>query len=212
MDRAKVLNAIKAGCDWKSASTKQFKDGSFGNGAAMRTPPIALFFHNNTSLLLDETRKAAEITHAHPQAIDGALAISMAISYALKRNFDDSFWKDLNYNCSTEIFKEKFNLIKTWLADEELINHQTVVNKLGNGISARDSVITAIYTAIRFINFRFDELMKFVISLKGDVDTIGAMAGAIWGAYNGIKNLPNISIEEKDYILQLASLIHEQKP
>lgn len=207
----KVLKAIKSGSDWKSASTRQFKDGSFGNGAAMRTPPIALFFYKDINLLLDETRKAAEITHAHPLAVDGAIAISMAITSALKRNFDDNFWNDLNEYCNTTIFKEKFDLVKTWLHNGDLISHQTVVKKLGNGMSAQESVITAIYIAMRFINCKFEELMNFIISLKGDVDTIGAMAGAIWGTYNGIKNLPNISIEEKDYILQLASLIHEQK-
>lgn len=208
----KVLKAIKAGDDWKSASTRQFKDGSFGNGAAMRIPPVALFFHKDINCLLDETRKAAEITHAHPLAIDGAVAISIAISSALKRNFSDGFWNDLNEQCKTTIFKEKFGLIKAWLHNGELVNHQTIVKKLGNGISAQESVATAIYIAMRFINCSFEELIKFVISLKGDVDTIGAMAGAIWGAYNGVTNLPNILIEQKDYILQLASLIHEQKP
>ncbi len=207
----KVLNAIKAGVDWKSASTRQFKDGSYGNGAAMRASPVALFFHKDINRLLDETRKAAEITHAHPLAIDGAIAISIAISSALNGNFDDNFWIDLNEYCSAPIFRGKFGLIKAWLHNGELVNHQTIVKKLGNGISAQESVATAIYIAMRFINCSFEELIKFVISLKGDVDTIGAMAGAIWGAYNGVINLPNIHIETKDYILQLASLIHEQK-
>lgn len=207
----RVLKAIKAGRDWKNASTRQFKDGSFGNGAAMRTPPIALFFHKDVNRLLDETRKAAVITHAHPLAIDGAIAISLAISSALKRNFDDSFWNDLNEHCNTTTFKEKLGLASAWL-NNDLVSNQTVVQKLGNGMSAQESVITAIYIAMRFIHCEFEELMKFIISLKVDVDTIGAMAGAIWGAYNGVNNMPNIPIEEKDYILQLASLIHEQKP
>nr|CAD7198339.1 unnamed protein product [Timema douglasi] len=47
--------------------------GSYGNGAAMRTAPIALFCHKNYEELLDTARKCAELTHTHKQGYNGAI-------------------------------------------------------------------------------------------------------------------------------------------
>jgi poly(ADP-ribose) glycohydrolase ARH3 len=51
----------------------------------------------------------------------------------------------------------------------------------------------------------FEELLRFVIECGGDVDTIAAMAGGIWGAANGAAKLPtgllNV-LEDRDRIKQ----------
>ena len=36
----------------------------------------------------------------------------------------------------------------------------------------------------------FMPMMEFIVSLGGDVDTIGAMAGGIFGARQGVESLP----------------------
>ena len=48
----------------------------------------------------------------------------------------------------------------------------------------------------------------YAISLGGDTDTIGAMTGAIAGAYHGLEKIPENwreKLEKKDYIEKLAN-------
>jgi poly(ADP-ribose) glycohydrolase ARH3 len=68
------------------------------------------------------------------------------------------------------------------------MDEETVVRTLGHAIVAHESVVTAIHVARRFNEFV--PLMNFVNSLGGDTDTIGAMAGSIFGARHGVGALP----------------------
>jgi ADP-ribosylglycohydrolase len=47
--------------------------GSYGNGAAMRVAPLALFCHSDYNELLNLVRQSAEITHTHKQGYNGAI-------------------------------------------------------------------------------------------------------------------------------------------
>jgi len=71
---------------------------------------------------------------------------------------------------------------------------------------------SAIYIALRFLDASFDELLAFTAACKGDVDTIGAMAGAIWGARNGAEALPaNLisRLEQANRIRDVANKLYE---
>lgn len=68
-------------------------------------------------------------------------------------------------------------------ADRELL-----IEELGNDEAAFNSVPTAIYSFLRFHSFY--ESVIYAISLGGDTDTIGAMTGAISGAYYGEEAIP----------------------
>ena len=76
--------------------------------------------------------------------------------------------------------------------------------QLGNGIAAIDSVVTAIYLALAYRDAHFDALLSAAIALGGDVDTIAAMAGAIWGACRGEGALPVSHLE----LLEAAASLH----
>jgi ADP-ribosyl-[dinitrogen reductase] hydrolase len=54
---------------------------SFGNGASMRTAPVALFY-NDLGTVLKKTAEIARITHDHPEAIHWAQAVSASIFLA----------------------------------------------------------------------------------------------------------------------------------
>lgn len=63
----KMLARIRGGEDWRAANRAVFPDGSFGNGAAMRIAPLALWFGADGPALVDAARLASSITHAHPR-------------------------------------------------------------------------------------------------------------------------------------------------
>jgi ADP-ribosylglycohydrolase len=75
----------------------------------------------------------------------------------------------------------------------------------------RWTCVTALYSAVRFIEGSFEDLQAFVVSCGGDTDTIGSMAGAVWGASNGAARLPEAAVaklERSAGLRQLATALH----
>ena len=84
-----------------------------------------------------------------------------------------------------------------------------VISNLGNAIEAFESVPTAIYAFLRHRE-SFRDVVTYAISLGGDADTIGSMAGAIVGAYHGIQGIPEewcSIVEGVDQMRELASAL-----
>ena len=208
---AKILKAIRSGSDWRTARTMQYQEGSLGNGAAMRTAPIALFFSEHFEQMLIEARKAAEITHAHPVGIESAVAVSIAVYHALHGDVSSTMWDRIEQNCQSIELRAKIEIAKALQADEQK-EPKNIAKILGNGIKAHESAITAIHIAQRFLNKRFVEMLGYIKAMGGDVDTIGAMAGAIWGAFNGVEKLDDTPIEDRRGILQLAAEMYSARP
>ena len=73
---AKLLRRIARGRDWREVNRAAYPEGSFGNGAAMRAPVIGLFYATRPDELKSAAHRSAEITHAHPLALDGAALVS----------------------------------------------------------------------------------------------------------------------------------------
>lgn len=88
-----------------------------------------------------------------------------------------------------------------------------LVARLGNGIEAYNSVPTAIYSFLSH-PLSFKEAVLYAISLGGDTDTIGAMTGAISGAYLGVDSIPGkwqMKLENRLYIAELAQRLWQIK-
>ncbi len=149
---------------------------SWGNGSAMRVSPIAFAF-DTEERVLEEARKSAEITHNHPEGIKGAeataLAIFMARKGATKEEIRERISKDFEYDLSRTV-------------DEIRPEYKFEV-------SCQKSVPESI---ICFLDSNsFEDCIRNCISLGGDADTMGAIAGGIAEAYYGVPK----EIEEKVY-------------
>ena len=65
--------------------SEQFNgSGSYGNGAAMRVGPIGLFSSLESDNIVQNVTKSAKITHAHPDAINGAVLQAASVMWALE--------------------------------------------------------------------------------------------------------------------------------
>jgi ADP-ribosylglycohydrolase len=109
-----------------------------------------------------------------------------------------------------EPFITRLEVAKGWLLSGDKPSPREVRTCLGNGIAASESCVTAIYIALRSLDFPFLEMLSFVAGCRGDVDTIGAMAGAVWGAANGSAGLPLgilAKLEQRDRILAAAAAL-----
>ncbi|AHH19514.1 putative ADP-ribosylglycohydrolase [Nocardia nova SH22a] len=78
-----VLHEIRDGRAWADAAGAVFGGrGSWGNGAAMRVAPLGAYFAGNPDRAAAQAALSAEVTHRHPEAIVGAMAIAVAASHA----------------------------------------------------------------------------------------------------------------------------------
>jgi ADP-ribosylglycohydrolase len=204
---SKILKKIKTGENWQDLNRSIYPDGSYGNGASMRAPVIGIYFHKNLEKLLKAAENSALITHAHPLGIEGAVLIASATSFAFKFEKSIDILINSAKNCKLKEFKTRLEIAKNWLENKEIPIPEEVRNKLENGIAAHESCVTALYISIRFINDPFKNMLKFILKCGGDVDTIGAMAGAIWGTKNGAINLPDEllkNLESQERIRKLS--------
>lgn len=101
--------------DFLAPATNQFNgNGSFGNGAAMRISPVALFCLNKSEeFVIDLVKKTSVVTHSNTIGVNGAILQALAVQQNLKKDsaqvFDALLYID-------ELL-EKFSKIETG-ADE----------------------------------------------------------------------------------------------
>ena len=80
---SRVLKRVARGMHWRDANRTVHRDGSFGNGGAMRAPVVGLFYSNRRDDLAAAARLSASVTHAHPLGMEGAALVASATAFAL---------------------------------------------------------------------------------------------------------------------------------
>jgi poly(ADP-ribose) glycohydrolase ARH3 len=202
---ARVLKRIRRGEPWESAAKAVYAEGSYGNGAGMRAPVLALFFAGNPTEIIAAARASAKVTHAHPLGIEGAVLVAIATHALMEERSALEMVNMLAAECATSEMLERMQTIASWIKSGETPGPRDVARKLGNGITAPTSCPTALYIAIRHLNSSFEAMMEFIIACRGDVDTIGAMAGAYWGIVNGADRLPRVHLESRELLVDVAT-------
>jgi len=188
-------------------------EGSLGNGAAMRITPVGLFFYH-TDLLYEQACASAEVTHSHPVGKDGAAVQAYGIAQALlldpKEEFPrERFIKNLISLAKTSEIREKLKEVQNLLNEE--CSDRMASERLGRSVAVHESMPFSIYSFLRYPK-SFESCLFCSILHGGDRDTLGAMAGALSGAYLGMKAIPRAWIEKLenlDTIERLASSIFE---
>ena len=191
----RTLEKFFYGEHWLKVSKNNFNGmGSYGNGAAMRVSPIGAYFANNLSKVKEQATLSAEITHAHPEAIAGAIGIAIATALALQ-------WKETKKKANSKEFLET---VADWLPESEVKSRVVrasnlgpnttmmhAVTVLGNGIliSAQDTVPLALWCAAQYLD-NYPEALWLTVGALGDRDTTCAMVGGIVACYTGLGGIP----------------------
>ena len=207
---AKMLKRIRRGQPWETAAKAVYADGSYGNGAAMRAPILTLFFAGERNELIVAARSTASVTHAHPLGIEGAVLIALSAHALLEAQPAAELLNLVRAECATSEMSERLETASSWLASNDTPTPRDVATQLGNGVTAPTSCPTALYIALRHLKSPFESMMNFIISCRGDVDTIGAMAGALWGIANGAQRLPSVRLEARDRLVDVATRMFQQ--
>ena len=204
-----VFRWIRSGVDWSQAAKRLFGGaGSYGNGAAMRVAPVGVLYYDDLEQLRSVAYGQSQITHAHELGKEGAALQAYAVALAVKADMSSqlepyAFLKELKDFTINDVYRRKLETAERLLGEKDRLR---VIKELGNGIEAHNSVPTAIYSFLHCPQ-SFEKSLFYAVSLGGDADTIGAMTGAISGAYVGIESVPErwkARLERRGYIEELA--------
>ena len=201
-----LLKKIKNGANWQDVNRAKFKDGSYGNGAAMRAPILAMCFPEDKESLSANIVKCSEITHAHPLAIEGAKLIAFVTYSALHDWNNEAILEALPTWCKSNEYQTKVAFCIESIQASDTVQIKVLKSKLGNSIAASQSCVTAIYFALKYRNQSYDSMLTQIYKLGGDADTIGAMAGAIWGAFNGCDAIDKRKIQSIESSAKIVDL------
>lgn len=188
-----LLNRIRYGEHWREVSGKLFGGGSYGNGGAMRVAPLGAYFADDLSAAAEQAALSAEITHAHPEGIAGAIGVAIGAAYAcrLKDNTKPSRQEFLNQllpHIPAGELKTGIDRAAALPADVPL---REVVEVLGNGsrVTAPDTVPFALWCAGEYLD-NYELAIWQTLNAGGDVDTTAAIVGGIVVCYTGIEGIP----------------------
>ena len=189
------------------------------NGAAMRIAPVGTFFNfDETKSLCRTVAKVSSVTHGTDVAIAGASMVAQAVASGLCGRSYDEMLEDI---CKAFDFAVTLGE-PTWAASikDRLLNvldkakgctdpdkfSLLVYNLVGTGTMTSESVTAAL--AIAYYCQDVEKAAFLCANMGGDTDTIGSMACAICGAFNGLSSIKNetISYLEKTNNINFADL------
>ena len=168
---------------WRDLSKNLFYGtGSYGNGAAMRVAPLGAFFYQDYELCAKEARLSAEVTHAHPEGIAGAVAVAVAAAW-MRREKDwnrEGFFSTILEHTPTGQTRDGIEKARELDSDKDSYEAGQL---LGNGhqISAQDTVPFCLWSAAVDPD-DFEETFWRTILAGGDQDTTCAIACGIVAA------------------------------
>jgi ADP-ribosylglycohydrolase len=139
---------------------------SWGNGAAMRVSPVGFAFSTEEEVL-QQARKAAEVSHNHPEGIKGAQATALSVFLARTRISKEQIRKRVG-----ELFGYNLNRSVDSIRPDYSFD-----------VSCQGTVPEAI---IAFLDSEsYEDAVRNAISLGGDSDTLACITGGIADAFYG---------------------------
>lgn len=186
-----IMELLARGESWERVGTD-----SFGNGSAMRVAPIGFFYYDD----LEKTARAAvaqaSITHRHPEALAGAViqagAVALAVRAGLNNEPVDKFYF---LNSLAELgreWDEKSADRLLHIMDIKPGPPKEIISQVTRLYDCNVKAIEAVPPSLAAFLFAddFKQAVTLAVNFGGDTDTIGAMAGAVAGAYHGLTGLP----------------------
>jgi len=139
---------------------------SWGNGAAMRVSPIG-WACNSIDEVLEQASNSASVSHDHPEGIKGAQAVALAVFLARTSTSKEDIKNQLVTRFNYDLDRSLDSIRPDYKFD----------------VSCQHSVPESI---IAFLEAEsFEDTIRNAVSLGGDSDTMGCIAGSIAEAFYG---------------------------
>lgn len=194
---------LRDGCDWREAGT-----AAAGNGAAMRVAPIGLV-HAGAEHIQRVSEAATLSTHRDDTAVLSAAIMAAGVSWLSRRSTP---WDPHDFVSAIERTTEGLPdplMRRDRRPDAPLVHLRDeigdVLDELDldpvdyfarrySGGYVVESLPAALWCFLRCPNDP-EEAIRLAVEMARDSDTVGAMTGALVGAWNGADQLPRQWIE-----------------
>ena len=163
---------------------------SFGNGSAMRVSPVG-FIAKDVEQAKELAYKVTCVTHNHPEGLKGAEATAVAIAMARK---------GFNKNEIKEVMERDY-----YVSHHTVDEYREIISGHGD-----ETCQVSMHEALQcfYEGESYEDVIRNCISIGGDSDTLGAIAGGIAEAYFGVPD----EIKERvwDYLTtDLADIVEQ---
>lgn len=196
----KALKAVKA--------NKPLPFDSLGNASASRIAPIGLFYFDDSHKQEKVAKDSSGITHSHPLTKEGCWLFARSIGLALVKEDRRDILVEIS-NISKPPYKETLGYAASVDVKTDTLYSPA---KLAVSSNIWHSLGAVAYPA--FFSSNFKEALIYIVNLGGDTSTLGAMCGALTGAYWGIKAIPSEwldPLEDREYLEKLAENLFRVK-
>lgn len=160
--------------DWLFFSNSNAPINSYGNGAGMRISPVGWVANSEAELRL-LSAIVTGVTHNHPEGLKGGEAIALCV-YLARTGAD----KQIILKRAAEYYPilndKSFTISK--------LQTSYGYDIYGDWVTCQGSVPHAILAFLE--SDSFEDAVRNAVSIGGDSDTIGAMAGSIAEAFYGV--------------------------
>jgi ADP-ribosylglycohydrolase len=178
---------------WLCFGSKRSGVFSAGNGPAMRSAIIGVYFNDSPSKRREFVRAATRITHTDPKAEVAAQAVAECAAWASgdRSVSQNELLRELRGLSVEPEWLRAFDLIGQHLEISSPVRDFAGAMNLSGGVTgyAFHTVPVAVYSWFRHpSNFR--EALVSVLDCGGDTDTVGAITGALAGATLGCAAIP----------------------
>lgn len=199
-----ILRRIGDGEDWQAVTTGQFGgQGSYGNGAAMRVAPLGAWFRDDLVTAAEQARLSALTTHAHPEAVAGAITVAVASALAAAGAGQQAapraeFLREVASLVPKSDVRSGL-LVAANFSARTSVRHAASVLGSGIQISAPDTVPFALWSAAGQLDDLPEALWQTVAGW-GDRDTTCAIVGGVVAARTGTGCIPSAWWEAREAI------------
>jgi ADP-ribosylglycohydrolase len=196
-----LLPLLARGASWQEETAQLFRgQGSFGNGAAMRAAPIGAYFADDLEACIENARRSAIVTHAHPEGVAGAIAVALGAAWAwrskAKAMSECEFLNRVLEGAPESKVRQGLETARD-LIDEDM-PPEDAAEVLGSGqnVTAQDTVPFVLWSAASCLD-NYEEALWQTVAGLGDRDTTCAMVGGIV-ALSGSTPIPSEWLERRE--------------
>lgn len=189
-----LLRELKAGRSWRNLRDVVFRGGSYGNGSAMRVAPLGAYFAETVvDYVAEQARLSAEVTHAHPEGVAGAVAVALAAWLAARSRSRELPQPNALFDVVRAHVPEGLVhqglLVAEGLPSDAPLAHAIAVLGNGSTVTCQDTVPLALWIAFQNVD-DFARGIRMAVSAGGDADTLAAIVGGIIAARVGLAGIP----------------------
>lgn len=176
---------------WAGVSPDASGVRSAGNGPCMRAVVLGAALAEDREKLIDLVDRSSRLTHRDPRAIDGGRVVAVAAAWARQGMTPKKLLNELKTVVETEDWWAKLDLIDRALEEDWTPDRFTHELDCPHGVTGfvMHSAPVALWCWLRTPD-DFRATLETAISLGGDTDTVGAIAGGLAGARLGEQGIP----------------------